>query len=53
MCDAAGGSGLRERVALKAKASYVAGFPVPLPLRVERKTFWGVFGKCVGRNLSV
>ncbi len=22
-------------------------------LRVERKTFWGVFGKCFGLNLSV
>ena len=23
------------------------------PHRVERKTFWGVFGKCFGPNLSV
>ena len=28
--------------------------PMPMsPSRVERKTFWGVFGKCVGLNLSV
>ena len=29
------------------RTGFIVGF------RVERKTFWGVFGKCFGPNLSV
>ena len=57
----------RRAVAVAAAASFVLGTfalrtatpmktktPMPMsPSRVERKTFWGVFGKCVGLNLSV
>ena len=46
--------GAEEIVSVPRRTRVVAfRAPVRGRIRVERKTFWRVFGKCLGPNLSV